>query len=165
MTQNQKFWEELKQESLATRKLLERVPLDQSDWKPHEKSMTLGRLATHVAEITGWWKECLVHDELNFAVGDFTPKVFNTNADLLTFFDDLLSKSEKILNETPDSELEKPWTMRNGDMIYFTMPKYNVVRTWCLNHLYHHRAQLGVYLRMLDVPLPAMYGPSADEQG
>lgn len=153
---------EIKQEAIATRKLLELVPFDKTDFKSHEKSMTLLRLATHVAEISGWWKECLVQDELDFAKGDFTPKVYNSTADLLELHDSLMVKAEKILNEVSEEEFQKPWTMRNGDMIYFTSPKSEVVRTWCMNHLYHHRAQLGVYLRLLDVPLPGVYGPSAD---
>jgi uncharacterized damage-inducible protein DinB len=77
----------------------------------------------------------------------------------------LQTKAADILNNIDESEFEKPWTMRNGEQIYFTLPKSAVVRTWCMNHLYHHRAQLGVYLRMLDIPLPGMYGPTADETG
>jgi uncharacterized damage-inducible protein DinB len=127
--------------------------------------MSLNRLATHVAEIAGWWKECLVNDELDFAAGDFTPKVLNSTTDLLAMFDDYVAKSEVILNETPEAEFEKDWTMRQGEMIFFTLPKAQVVRTWCLNHWVHHRAQLGVYLRMLDIPVPGSYGPSADDNG
>jgi uncharacterized damage-inducible protein DinB len=76
-----------------------------------------------------------------------------------------MAKSEKILTEVDEAEFEKMWTMRNGEQIYFTMPKTQVVRTWCLNHLYHHRAQLGVYLRLLNIPVPGSYGPSADDMG
>jgi len=165
MTLNQILLAEVKSEAISTRKLLELVPFEKADFKPHEKSMTLLRLASHVAEITGWWKECLVHDELDFSKGDFSPRVYKSTAELVAFFDLLLEKTEVILNSTPESEFEKPWTMRNGEQIYFTMPKAKVVRTWCMNHLYHHRAQLDVYLRMLDVPLPSVYGPTADVQG
>lgn len=165
MKHSESLLAEFKQESIATRRLLERVPMDRQDYKPHEKSMTLGRLATHVAEIHGWWKECLVNDELDFAVGDFTPKVLNNNEELVALFDDLVQKGEKILMEVEESEFDRLWTMRQGEMIFFTLPKRDVVRTWCMNHLYHHRAQLGVYLRLLDIPLPGIYGPSADEQG
>jgi uncharacterized damage-inducible protein DinB len=163
MKLSQAFLAEIKQEAIATRKLLERVPFDKLDYKPHEKSMKLGGLATHVAEITGWWKECLQQDELDFAKMDYKPKVFANNEELLTFFDDLVVKAEKILSEIDEAEFEKPWTMRQGEQIFFTMPKAVVCRSWCLNHWYHHRAQLGVYLRMLDIPLPGIYGPSADE--
>ena len=156
---------EIKQEAKATRKLLELVPFDKAEFKPHEKSMSLLRLATHVAEISGWWKECLVQDELDFAKLDYTPKEYKSTADLVALHDTLMTNAEKILNEVSEDEFSKPWTMRNGDMIYFTSPKSEVVRTWCMNHLYHHRAQLGVYLRLLNAPLPGVYGPSADAQG
>ncbi|MCX6208327.1 MAG: hypothetical protein NTZ59_02200 [Bacteroidetes bacterium] len=155
---------EVLQESASTRKLLEVVPFDKADFKPHEKSMTLKRLATHVTEITGWWKECLLQDVLDFAAGDFTPKVINNTDDLLAMHDDLVAKATKILSEVADEEFAKPWTMKNGEQIYFTMPKAAVTRSWCLNHLYHHRGQLTVYLRLLDVKLPGMYGPTADDQ-
>ncbi len=162
MSISAQFLAELKQEAIATRNILAAVPMQHKDYSPHKKSMTLGRLATHVAEIPGWWKECLVQDVLDFKQETYVPKTFETTEDLLNHFDDLMLKAEVILNATPDEEYSKPWTMKDGDVVFFTMPKYDVVRTWCLNHLYHHRAQLGVYLRMLDVPLPATYGPSAD---
>jgi uncharacterized damage-inducible protein DinB len=156
---------EIKQESIATRKLLELVPFDKADFKPHEKSMSLLNLAKHVAEISGWYKECLLDDELDFAKGGGEPKVFSSTADLVALHDKHILQAEKILNEVAEEEFDKPWTMRAGDMIYFTSPKSQVVRTWCMNHLYHHRAQLSVYLRLLDIPLPGIYGPSADTQG
>lgn len=155
---------EVLQESANTRKLLEVVPFDKADFKPHERSMSLKSLATHVAEITGWWKECLLQDVLDFSVGDYKPKEINNTNDLLAMHDDLVAKATAILNEVADEEFTKPWTMRNGEQIYFTMPKAAVTRSWCLNHLYHHRGQLTVYLRLLDVKLPGMYGPTADDQ-
>jgi uncharacterized damage-inducible protein DinB len=165
MKLSQTLLAEVKEEAAATRKLLALVPLEKGDFKPHEKSMSLKRLTVHVAEISGWWKDCLVQDELDFSKGNFAPKEFNTTADLLAYHDMLVANSEKILNEIKEEEFDRPWTMRNGDQIYFTMPKSKVVRTWCMNHLYHHRAQLTVYLRLLDIPLPGTYGPSADAQG
>lgn len=165
MKMNDILLAELKHEAASTRKLLESVPFEKGDFKPHEKSMSLQRLSVHVAEITGWWKECLVHDELDFSKGDFTPKVFNSIDEILALHDTLVAQAEQILTDTPESEFQKPWTMRNGDQIYFTMPKASVVRTWCMNHLYHHRGQLSVYLRLLDVALPNTYGPSADSAG
>lgn len=158
------FLAEFKREAATTRKYLERVPFDQLAYKPHEKSMTLGRLSTHVAEIAGWWKETLLLDELDFAKGDFKPKVFTNNEELLAYFDDLVMKAEVILTQVEESVFANPWTMRQGDMVYFTLPKGNVCRTWCLNHWYHHRAQLGVYFRLLGIPVPGTYGPSADDQ-
>jgi uncharacterized damage-inducible protein DinB len=162
MTKAQILLEEVKQEAKATRTLLERVPFEKADYKPHEKSMTLKRLATHVAEINGWWKECLTMDVLDFSKGDSKPKEINSTADILALHDDLLVKAEIILNNAADEKFKEDWTMRNGEVVYFTMPKAEVVRTWCMNHLYHHRGQLTVYLRLLDVPLPSIYGPTAD---
>jgi uncharacterized damage-inducible protein DinB len=165
MKQSQILLGEFQQEAANTRKLLALVPMDNLEYKPHEKSMSLGRLSFHVAEITGWWKVFLINNELDFAKGNFTPKVFETNTALLAYYDDLVSKAETILKEVADEEFSKPWTMRNGKQIYFTMHKAAVVRTWCLNHWYHHRAQLGVYLRLLNIPVPGVYGPSADDNG
>ena len=123
MKHSQILLAEIKQEAIATRKLLELVPFDKSDFKPHEKSMTLLRLATHVAEISGWWKECLLEDELDFAKGDHTPKVFNSTADLIALHDKHILQAEKILNEVSEDEFQKSWTMRAGEIIYFTSPK------------------------------------------
>lgn len=165
MKQSEILLAEVKQEAIATRKLLELVPFEKADYKPHEKSMTLLRLATHVAEISGWWKECLLDDELDFAKGDHKPKAFTSTEELVDLHDKHILQAEKILTEISEEEFAKPWTMRAGETIFFTKCKSEVVRTWCMNHLYHHRAQLDVYLRLLDVPLPGVYGPSADAQG
>ncbi len=165
MKLSERILSELKTEAASTRQLLELIPFEKADFKPHEKSMSLVRLASHVAEISGWWKECLVHDELDFAQGDFTPKVFKSTQEILDLHDDLVAKSEKILTEINEDEFKNPWTMRSGEQIFFTMPKSEVVRSWCMNHLYHHRGQLTVYLRLLDVALPATYGTSADLEG
>lgn len=156
---------EVKQEAEATRNLLALIPFDKKDFKPHEKSMTLLRLATHVAEISGWWKECLMDDELDFAKGDHIPKVFNSTEDIVALHDKHILQAEKILNEVSEDEFSKPWTMRAGETIFFTKCKSEVVRTWCMNHLYHHRGQLTVYLRLLNVPLPAVYATTADLEG
>ena len=165
MKHSQLLLAEVKQEAIATRKLLELVPFDKKDFKPHDKSMSLLNLAKHVAEISGWWKECLLDEELDFAKGGGEPKVFNSTADLVALHDKHILQAEKILNEVSEDEFAKPWTMRAGEMIYFTSPKSEVVRTWCMNHLYHHRAQLGVYLRLLNIPLPATYATTADLEG
>ena len=156
---------ELTHEAKATRALLQVVPMDKLDYKPHPKSMTLGRLAVHVAEISGWVKETILLDELDFAKMDFKPFEPKTNDELLAFFDKLIKTAQDILNNATDDDFEKPWTMRTGDQIYFTMPKGIVARTWCFNHMVHHRAQLGVYLRLLDVAIPSTYGPTADSKG
>lgn len=165
MTIGQGLWAELQQEAANTRKLLALVPFEQKDFKPHEKSMSLLELAAHVAEISGWWKECLVNDELDFAKEQGPRKTYASTQELVDWHDQLVANAEKILNSTPDEEFFKPWTMRQGETIFFTLPKMVVTRTWCLNHLYHHRGQLSVYLRLLNVPIPGMYGPSADYPG
>ena len=154
---------ELQQEGITTRKILALVPVDKKDWKPHEKSMALGNLSRHVAEIYGWPKETVQDDELDFSKMDHKPIEITSNEQLLALFDKCMAKAKEILENTPDEEMAKPWTMRNGETIFFTIPKAQVMRTWVLNHSVHHRAQLGVYLRLLDIPIPGSYGPSADE--
>lgn len=158
----QELINELKQEAAVTRKHLERVPFGESEYRPHEKSETLGRLAIHVAEIVGWWKECLLNDEMDFI--DFQPKAISTTEQLLAYFDGLLAEAVKVLSEAQPEDFVKQWSMRHGETIYFTLPKNQVLRVFCMNHLIHHRAQLGVYLRLLGVPVPAAYGPSADDE-
>lgn len=158
----EEFWNELKQEAATTRKHLERVPFDKQEYQPHEKSEKLGRLAIHVAEIIAWWSEVINQSELDFI--DFEPKNITTSSALLAYFDELLEKALNDLKSSEDGIFEENWSMRYGETIYFTLPKKQVMRTFCMNHLVHHRAQLGVYLRLLDIPLPGSYGPSADEE-
>ncbi len=160
---NEPFMAELKQEAASTRKYLERVPLDKPDWKPHEKSMPLGRLATHVAELLSWIPVTLEQDELDFAKYDYKPIVAKDTKELLSILDDNIAKALKSLKDAPDERFSENWTLRMGEQIYFTLPKAAVLRSFSFNHHYHHRAQLGVYLRLLDVPLPNLYGPTADE--
>ncbi len=162
MTLKQDLLGELRQEAEVTRKYLERVPFDRYDYKPDEKSETLGRLAIHVAEIVAWWKECLLNDELDFV--DFVPKEISSTDHLLAYFDGLVIEAVKVLSESQPEDFLKEWSMRNGETVYFTLPKKQVLRAFCMNHLIHHRAQLGTYLRLLNVPVPATYGPSADDE-
>jgi uncharacterized damage-inducible protein DinB len=164
MSLSKLFIEEFKEEAVATRALLAVVPLDKGDWKPHTKSFALAPLAIHVAQIMGWAKETITQDVLDFAAMGERPKDPSTTEELLALFDKNFAASMEVLENVNDSEFDRDWTMRAGDQVYFTLPKGKVYRTWCLNHLYHHRAQLGVYLRMLDVSLPGTYGPSADQQ-
>jgi uncharacterized damage-inducible protein DinB len=152
---------ELKQEGAVTRRHLELVNFEKADFQPHEKSEKFGRLAIHVAEIVAWWKNILENNELNFI--DFEPKEIKSTSELLDYFDGLLTESEKSLKNTDEKELGKLWSMKYGDDVLFTLNKKEVLRKFCMNHLIHHRAQLGIYLRMLDLPLPAVYGPSADD--
>jgi len=157
------FLGELENEAKVTRSVLERVPADKFDWKPHEKSMAMGRLATHIAEMFGWTKETLKSDVLDFAAFDYKPFEPKSTEELLAFFDDHIAKAKQILSETSDETFLTEWTMRNGEQVYFTLPKVAVMRSFVMNHIIHHRGQLSVYLRLNDIPVPSIYGPSADE--
>lgn len=162
MTRGQELLQELTLEAAVTRRFLERVPFDKAEFKPHEKSEQLNHLAIHVAEIIGWWRECIENYELNFV--NFKQKEIRSSDELLSYFDGLLMNAKKALSEVKDEELEKNWSMTDGNDVLFTLPKKQVLRIFCMNHLIHHRSQLGVYLRQLNVPVPAAYGPSADDE-
>ena len=157
------FINELKFESISTRKMLERAPMGKADWKPHEKSMSLGRLASHVAEIPGWVVHALTADELNFKTGEWNPVIFTNNKEMLEFFDKNVNDALKALDETTDEMMHKNWALKMDGNVLFEMLKSRVLRSWAFNHLVHHRAQLSVYLRLNNVPVPGTYGPSADE--
>lgn len=165
MALNEILIPEYKMELATTRNILACVDMKLSDFKPHEKSMSLGRLATHVAEIPGWMDITVNKDELDFASGNFKPFIAASNEALLELFDANAEKAIDILSATSDITFAQNWTMRSGDQIFFTLSKFNVVRTWVMNHLYHHRAQLGVYLRLNNIAVPGTYGPSADATG
>ncbi len=153
---------EVDNEALTTRKMLSLVPTEKFDWQPHPKSMSLKRLATHVAELPGWIAMALTTDELDFADNNYEAPTIETAADLLTYFDKSLINGRCQLVDRNEIVLDEPWTMRNGDEIYSTRPKGDVIRM-SISQTIHHRAQLGVYLRLLDIPIPGSYGPSADE--
>jgi uncharacterized damage-inducible protein DinB len=153
---------ELQQEAVTTRKMLVRVPQEALAWKPHEKSMTLARLAGHVAELVGIFTAILTQEELDFAAKDFKPFVPENVSDLVALFDRNVAVAVELLKTQADEQLRKPWRLRDGAQIFFEMPRLAVIRTMT-NHLIHHRGQLSVYLRLLGVPLPPIYGPSADE--
>ena len=159
------FIAELKHESSMTKKMLERVPLDKKDWKPHEKSMTLARLATHVAENTHWISDIVHIDDYDFMTNyNFNPKNAASTEELLDIFQTNLDNAIADLSNMSDDDFSKSWTVRRGEQVMFVTPKKVSIRGWGLNHLIHHRGQLSVYLRLLDVPVPGMYGPSADEK-
>lgn len=162
MTVGESFLQELILESEVTRKYLASVPFEKKDFKPAEKSETLGRLAIHLAEITAWWTSCLQSDKLDFI--DFEPKDIQSTDALLVYFDKLLEEAKHALTIAKDEIFDKNWSMTYGDEVLFTLPKRQVARIFCLNHMVHHRAQLGVYLRLLEIPIPAVYGPSADDE-
>lgn len=154
---------ELRREAATTRRLLARVPEESFGWRPHEKSMPLGRLAGHVAELPSLIGPVLTQPELDFAAGGFRPFVPSSVAELLEKFDGNVAAAAELLRNQPDDRMHESWRLRSGDRVIAEMPRAAVVRYIGLNHIVHHRGQLSVYLRLLDVPLPSIYGPSADE--
>lgn len=167
MALNQALLAEFDHEVAGARKTLERVPYAKSDWKPHPKSWALAALATHVARLPGWAKETLTQDSLDIDApgSEEWGKLMGTHADLLALFEKNVAAGRAAIAGTADATFMQPWSLKSGETVLLTMPKIGVLRSFVLSHLIHHRAQLGVYLRMLDVPVPALYGPSADEQG
>ncbi|MEI6815336.1 MAG: DinB family protein [Bacteroidota bacterium] len=158
------FIAELNSEAPVTRKILALVPTDQKVYKIHHKSMELGRLAKHVAELPTWITFSIKSNELDFSKGWTPSPDFNSGEELVAQFDKNVAEAIEALSTATDEQLEQPWTLRNGETIYFTMPKKTVIRSMAFNHFIHHRAQLGVYLRLLDIPIPGAYGPSADDK-
>ncbi|HVF44558.1 MAG TPA: DinB family protein [Pyrinomonadaceae bacterium] len=154
---------ELRQEAATTRRLLERVPEDKLGWKPHEKSMTLGRLAGHVAELPSLLGPVLAAEGLDFASGQYVPLNATSVAELLEKFDKNISEGVEGLKGMDDARAFEKWRLSSGDRVIFEGPRAAVVRGLVFNHVMHHRGQLSVYLRLLDVPLPSIYGPTADE--
>lgn len=154
--------QELENEAVITRKMLSRIPEDKYDWQPHPKSMTIRRLAAHIAELPGWVAIALTTNELDFAAGDYKPVTLNNNDELLAHLEASLAIGKAELEKADEAILDEPWTMRNGETILDIRPKGGVIRM-SYSQIVHHRAQLGVFLRLLDVPIPASYGPSADE--
>jgi uncharacterized damage-inducible protein DinB len=152
---------ELEQEAQTTRKFLAIVPNDKFDWKPHDKSMSIQQLANHIAELPGWVSFALTTDELDFAKNHYEPSVMKNSAELLAGFEKAYGEGKAALEGTNEKELEKNWTMRNGETIYAVMTKAEVIRM-SLSQTTHHRAQLGVYLRLLGIAVPGSYGPTAD---
>ncbi|MGI9035947.1 MAG: DinB family protein [Pyrinomonadaceae bacterium] len=153
---------ELQHEAATTRKILERVPAEKFDWKPHEKSMAMGRLATHVADMFSWFPGTLERDEIDFANGYDEPKPATTE-ELVALLDKNAAAAKESLQKMEDAGFMKEWTLRNGEQVLMRLPKIAVLRGMVMNHIVHHRGQLSVYLRLNDIPVPAMYGPSADE--
>lgn len=153
---------ELDHEFAQTRRCLERLPTDKLDWKPHPKSFSLGHLAAHLAEIPRWVPPTLNVDEFELATYDRV--VPETKDEILARFDEGLAEARRLIEAASTDDLATSWTMLKDGEVMLSMPKAAVLRGFILNHNVHHRAQLGVYLRLLDVPVPAIYGPSADEE-
>jgi uncharacterized damage-inducible protein DinB len=155
---------EFDREMGVTRRLLERIPDDQFGWKPHDKSMTLGRLAEHLAELAVWARVSIVDSGIDLASG--RPEGYvspSSRAAVLEMFDKHVADARAALVGRTDAELMAPWKLSKEGKEIFTMPKAVVLRTFFMNHVIHHRGQMSVYLRLHNVPLPSMYGPSADE--
>jgi uncharacterized damage-inducible protein DinB len=153
-------------EMAGTRKTLERVPEGKPDWAPHPKSMKMGRLAGHLAELPGWAVETINRDALDIhppGGSPFQPLVMTSRKQLLDAFDKNAAAARAALAGASDETLLGPWTLQAAGNTIFTMPRLAVLRSFVMSHVIHHRAQLGVYLRMNDVPVPSLYGPSADE--
>ena len=163
MTTCQTIALDYEEEMKNTRKLLERVPLDDAHrgYQPHPKSMPLERLATHVADLASWPKLALESELLELQPG-FQMRIAGSTAELLEIFDRGVKDGRAAISQATDEDMTKNWTFRYGDQFSMTSPRPNVLRSF-INHLVHHRAQLGVYLRMNGIAIPGMYGPSADE--
>lgn len=155
---------ELEHESKATREMLKRTPENEFASKPHDKSMSLGQLASHVAQTPKWITMIVNGDEYDFMKDGYTEKTANTNEELLQLFDDTLKSAVDALENTTDENLMKKWKLRAGEQVYVDLPKVAAVRAMAFSHFIHHRGQLSVYLRLKDVPLPSVYGPTADQQ-
>ena len=156
------FLKELDQEAVTTRKMLGRIPNDKYDWQPHEKSMTIRRLAAHIAELPTWVSMAINTSELDFASNPYQAQVINNTPALLAYFERSLADGKAQLEKANEQQLSENWTLRNGDQVYNVTLKSEVIRM-SINQTIHHRAQLGVFLRLLNVPIPGSYGPSADE--
>ena len=158
------FIAELKYESSLTKKMLERVPLDKKIWLPHEKSMTLGRLATHIAQIPHWISDIILFEDYDFATRPYLSNTVSSQEELMETFHQYLDKAILDLDKASDELLNQKWIVRRGEQVFSELIKKVAIRGWGLSHLIHHRGQLSVYLRLLEVPVPGMYGPSADER-
>jgi len=156
------FLPEFDQEMANTRRVLERVPTDKLSWQPHVKSWPFIKLATHLATLPTWTTMTIHTSELDISQPFEQPKPTST-AEILAVFDQTTAEARAALAGASDETLFQPWTLRNGEQTLFSMPKVAVLRGFVFNHIIHHRGQLTIYLRLNDIPLPGLYGPSADE--
>lgn len=154
--------DEMAKEAQTTRKMLARVPSEHFAWQPHAKSMTLKSLATHVAELPEWVAMGITTDGLDFAQNPYTPVDVASTGELLDYFEENIARGLQALRDADAGALSEDWILRNGDTVYQHYNRYEVIRM-TFSQIVHHRAQLGVYLRLLDIPIPGSYGPSADE--
>ncbi|MDX2306279.1 MAG: DinB family protein [Microscillaceae bacterium] len=164
MTLNAPFIKEIEMESTSTLKVFERIPEDKLDWRPHPKSWTLAQLASHIAEMGNWITMTINQPELDFAtMGDYKAFVATSVKELIECHQKNTEEAITALKNADDETMMTNWKMRSGETIYIDEPRVDVIRNTILNHLYHHRGQLTVYLRLNDAPLPNIYGPTADE--
>lgn len=154
---------DLRQELVLTRRVLERIPEEKWEWKPHPRSFSLGELATHIVNLPLWQESLLRDDEFDLAELQNVEAIPNNRDALLARFDSRSEAVRQALDELQEDDLESEYALRNGSQLIFEMPRHSALRSVGLSHMVHHRAQLMVYLRLLDVPLPAVYGPTADE--
>ncbi|HEV8580746.1 MAG TPA: DinB family protein [Thermoanaerobaculia bacterium] len=159
----QPYISELEQEAKSTRKVLERVPADKLDWQPHPKSMKLGQLALHVANLPGAFARMGRLDSFDASQTRFNPPMPQGVDELLPTLEAGVADARTFLGELDDEAAMAPWRFTHGERELFTVPRLGLVRSLMFNHMYHHRGQLVVYLRLLDIPVPSVYGPSADE--
>ena len=155
-------------EMAGTRKVLERIPDDKLDWKIHEKSNTIGWVANHLADIPAWVEMSINHDSFDVAPTSGEPyqmPSFDSTAEILANFDKNVAQARNLMESVEDATLHEPWSLLEAGEVLMTMPRIAVLRTWVLNHAIHHRAHLCVYLRVNDLPVPGLYGPSADDSG
>lgn len=163
MSMSQALLAEFSHEAAATRKLLARVPEGKLGWQPHDKSMTLARLTGHIAEIPQWAGVVVGQEELVLDPSGYTPFLPETTAQLLAAHDQNVAAFRETLEGVSDDQLFVTWRMRKDDQVITEMPRVAALRAFILSHIVHHRGQLSVYLRLLDVALPQIYGPTADE--
>lgn len=155
------FKKQFIEEGATTRKMLSRIPDAHFNYQPHSKSMNMKRLATHIADLPGWIHMTFSTDEIDFAKPYEQPEI-NSSKDLMNYFEKRYAEGLSTLLPQNENILDRPWTLRNGEKIYGVGPKIEIIRM-ALSQQIHHRAQLGVYLRLLNIPIPGSYGPSADE--
>lgn len=159
----QSFIPEIQHEAGNTQRMLERIPQEYLAWQPHEKSKPLGPLATHIANLLTWILYILKTDELDLSKANFKTPHFDSISEIIQFQQKNLEAAIAALGNATDEQMTAKWRLRNGEQILFELPRMAAIRAMTMNHIIHHRAQISVYLRLLNVPVPGMYGPSADE--
>ena len=165
MTFSESLAKEFEHEAATTRKHLARIPDDRRDWRPHEKSFTIAELGAHIVECVGWTSSIFEAEQYDFDPATYKPVAAASSAELLQTFDEKVAAGMKAMAQIHDADLMKPWRLAIRGKVRFEKTKMAVLRDFTLSHLVHHRGQLTVYLRLLDVPVPGSYGPSADERG